>query len=438
MRLSDNRRYLVDDNGTPFFYLADTAWFLFYMLDRKETEEYLRNRREKGFTVIMACLLMESCGRGFENVRNRFGEAPLIHLDPTKPNERFFEYVDDVIEMGAELGLHFALLPTWGEYVGPVKWGKGPILFHTKNAEIYGEFLGRRYKEKEVVWVLGGDRNPEEESFLNVWRAMAKGLRRGDGGKNPITYHPAPCTIGQRDIFSSGEWIHEEPWLDFNMMQTSTRWDLNNYDYILKDYNRIPVKPVLEGETRYENSHEYFYINPPYGRRITPHQVRKAAYNAMLSGAMGHTYGCRDVFTFYQPEKGRLLRDTGIHWKEAMDLPGAFQMGCLRKLFTDYPWYKLVPDQEKKIVKHGCGTNATYTPAAISIDQDFALVYVPENQPIYVDGSALSEDWVSAAWFNPRSGAYGEFHRYPVSELIELRPPEDDKDPDYVLLLCRE
>ena len=36
LRVSDNQRYLVHADGTPFFYLGDTAWELFHRLDREE------------------------------------------------------------------------------------------------------------------------------------------------------------------------------------------------------------------------------------------------------------------------------------------------------------------------------------------------------------------------------------------------------------------
>lgn len=94
----------------------------------------------------------------------------------------------------------------------------------------------------------------------------------------------------------------DEEWIDFNMLQTGTRIDRANYRYVRRDYERTgrQAKPVLDGECRYEYSHEYFWTRPPSGRRIGAHQVRKALYNAMLSGAAGHTYGCRCVWNFYR------------------------------------------------------------------------------------------------------------------------------------------
>lgn len=42
-----------------FFYLGDTAWELLHRLDREQADRYLRNRAEKGFTVIQAVAVAE-------------------------------------------------------------------------------------------------------------------------------------------------------------------------------------------------------------------------------------------------------------------------------------------------------------------------------------------------------------------------------------------
>jgi hypothetical protein len=62
LKVSENNRFLVFDDGTPFFYLADTGWELFHRLSKTDAEKYLENRREKGFTVIQAVILAELDG----------------------------------------------------------------------------------------------------------------------------------------------------------------------------------------------------------------------------------------------------------------------------------------------------------------------------------------------------------------------------------------
>lgn len=112
--LKTTDRFLVTDDGTPFFWLGDTAWEIFHRLSREEARYYLRNRAAKGFTVVQAVLLGEING---VTVPNKEGELPLVDMDPARPNERFFDLVEHVVDEAAGMGLYMALLPTWGAHV---------------------------------------------------------------------------------------------------------------------------------------------------------------------------------------------------------------------------------------------------------------------------------------------------------------------------------
>src|SRR5215218_37764 len=157
LKVSDNKRFLVTADGRPFFWLGDTAWELFHRLNREEAERYLRNRAERRFTVIQAVALAELDGL---DDPNPYGERPLVDQDPAKPNERYFQHVDWIVAKANALGLYVGLLPTWGDKWNK-KWGVGPEIFTPENARAYGEFLGRRYRTRRVIWILGGDRSPE-------------------------------------------------------------------------------------------------------------------------------------------------------------------------------------------------------------------------------------------------------------------------------------
>ena len=43
---------------------------------------------------------------------------------------------------------------------------------------------------KPIIWILGGDRPIENDTHREIIRAMARGLRKGDGGAHLITFHP--------------------------------------------------------------------------------------------------------------------------------------------------------------------------------------------------------------------------------------------------------
>src|SRR5690606_39045177 len=78
LKVSENQRFLVTEDGKPFFYLADTAWELFHRLNREQAVQYLDVRASQGFTAIQAVALAEL--DGVEDP-NAYGDLPLIAKD---------------------------------------------------------------------------------------------------------------------------------------------------------------------------------------------------------------------------------------------------------------------------------------------------------------------------------------------------------------------
>ena len=192
LRVSDNHRFLVTDDGRPFFWLGDTAWELFHRLNREEAERYLEDRAKKGFTVVQAVALAELDGLADPNP---YGHRPLVDNDPTRPDVKegpandYWDHVDWIVEKANSLGIYVGFLPTWGDKWNK-KWGVGPEIFTPANAEVYGEWIGRRYRDRGIVWILGGDRPVETDAHREIIRAMARGLKKGDGGAHLMTLHP--------------------------------------------------------------------------------------------------------------------------------------------------------------------------------------------------------------------------------------------------------
>ncbi len=84
------------------------------------------------------------------------------------------------MRFAGERGLILGTLPTWGYYVSDVK------VLDAESARTYGRWLGARYKDRpNVVWIDGGDRIPTGRE--EVYRALAQGLREGDGAAHLIT-----------------------------------------------------------------------------------------------------------------------------------------------------------------------------------------------------------------------------------------------------------
>lgn len=107
IQVSANKRFLVTEDGAPFFWLGDTAWELFHRLTRVEAAHFFDVRQAQRFTVIQAVVLAEFDGLNTPNV---YGERPLVDNDPTRPNEAYFAYVDELIEMAAARDLYMGLV----------------------------------------------------------------------------------------------------------------------------------------------------------------------------------------------------------------------------------------------------------------------------------------------------------------------------------------
>src|SRR5690242_19803548 len=57
--VSENRHFLITEDGKPFFWLGDTAWELLARLNEDQTLQYLDNRRDNGFNAIQVAILTE-------------------------------------------------------------------------------------------------------------------------------------------------------------------------------------------------------------------------------------------------------------------------------------------------------------------------------------------------------------------------------------------
>ena len=428
LEVSSNHRYLQTTDGTPFFWLGDTAWELFHRLNQEEADLYLQDRAKKGFTVIQAVVLAELDGL---HTPNPYGHLPLIDDDPTQPNEAYFEHVDYIVDKPEALGMYIGMLPTWGDKFNK-KWGVGPEIFTPENAAVFGEFLGKRYKDKAVIWILGGDRNPDTEEHLAIIRRMAQGLERGDEGKNLMTFHPQ----GRQN---SAEWFHQDEWLDFNMIQSGhERPAKPNYQLTLENLALEPAKPTLDGEPCYEdhpvkgaiwkNRNEPGVVLPWFDEW----DVRRAAYEAMLSGAFGHTYGHHSIWQMWLP-KWEPLSIARTPWQEALHHPGSLHMKYFRSLFEARPFWKLRSDQSIVLGDNPEGTD--HIRAGVAEDGSFAVIYIPTGKALSVNLTGISGEYVKGWWFNPRQNSsqlIGE--TLPKTERT-FTPPTEGRNNDWVLIL---
>jgi hypothetical protein len=426
LRVAADHRHLACQDGRPFFYLGDTAWELFHRLTREDADFYLENRAKKGFTVIQAVALAE-----FDGIEqpNAYGHKPLIDRDPTRPavvdgpDNDYWDHVDYIVNKAASLGLYIGMLPTWGDKWSK-KWGQGPETFTPENARQYGRWLGTRYRDKPIIWILGGDRNPENDRHLAIIRALAAGLAEGDGHSHLMTYHP-------QGESRSSKWFQKDDWLDFNAFQSGhARRDIPNYEFTLADRALTPIKPTLDAEPRYEDHP----INwDPKNGWFDDADVRQAAYWSMLAGACGHTYGDHNIWQFLQPGRDPVSH-ARTRWKTALNHPGSYQVGYMRRLFESRPWTRLVPDES--LVTGDPGKGGEHIRAARAEDGSFAFIYTPAGRAFSIHPGKLSGSKLNAWWFDPRKAEAIRLSGVPRGRETTFTPPgELERGNDWILVL---
>jgi hypothetical protein len=209
--------------------------------------------------------------------------------------------------------------------------------------------------------------------------------------------------------------------------------DHDNGLFIEHDYALEPPKPTLDGEPRYERLPAGFYFDGANRYdRFDAYDVRQAAYWSLLAGACGHAYGHNSVWQMWAPNRKPVLW-ADIPWYDALNHPGAFQMGLVRKLFESLPYQQLVPDQS--LIADGPVSGGAKVRAAQTRNGTFILAYSPRGTPFTIDRSALRARRVHETWYDPRYGSAYHVHTSSPAGFQTYTPPTSGRGNDWLLVL---
>jgi hypothetical protein len=432
LKISTNHRYFADQKGNPFFWLGDTGWLLFSKLNREEAEQYLEDRKKKGFSVIQVMVLHTV------TAVNVYGDSALINKNVAHPlvtegnnfsdkkQYDFWDHVDYIVDLAAKKDLYVAMVPIWGSNV---KAG----LVSREEAGVYANWLAERYRNRwNIIWLNGGDTKGSDSA--NTWRTIGETLRKKDPN-NLISFHPFGRT-------SSSEYFHKEQWLDFNMFQSGHRsYDLDtsksehrfgpdNYKFVDIDYNLKPTKPTLDGEPSYELiPHGLHDTTKPYWQAD---DVRRYAYWSVFAGAAGHTYGHNSIMQFHKPTDKGSAYGSKRYWYNALNDEGAREMIYLKKLMLSKSYFDRVPDQSLVVGEQG----EKYAYIAATRGNNYAFIYDYTGKPFEVRMGNITGSNVKASWYGPKNGSKKSIGTYVNKGFRKFDPPGQQKDGnDWVLIL---
>ncbi len=331
------KAYLVDREGTPFFYSADTCWFLTFEASDEDLVAYFQDRAAKGITVVQ-CMILPWARTGDDTWQ---GEYPFEDQQFDKPNERYFQHVDIVVEAARAHNITLCMALVWSGCCGE---GWAPVLNSSYNKQDdfrplkeYARFIGRRYGGAGNVMVfLGGDSSENRVQFTKMATELKKVAPRMLIAHHSSSWYGHQDTYGIKSSTSRDEHGHGA-YLDISW--TYTYWPGQNnrehaHPYWLNhmEWNRnqrVPqevskVRPFLLGEAGYENER---------GSKVR--RIRRLMHWNFICGASGHAFGNGEIWGLKEG------------WKKQLDSPGSVALGHMLDIYGKRSWWRLVPEQPR-------------------------------------------------------------------------------------------
>ena len=332
LRVSKNKRYLIDGSSKPFFWLSDTWWMaLSSRLDFETFKELARRRKEQGFSVIqlVAGLFpdMDSFDKRGANSKGFPWYEGYASINPS-----YFDEADQKILYLLEEGFTLCILGSWGYYLK--KMGVEKMQQHWR-------YIIARWGAYPIVWCLAGEatmpyylsssREKEERELKEGWKRIAKYIRQIEPFGNLLTLHPMQSSLFEIDASL----------IDINLLQASH----NGYESVAKGVE-------LLGKTRGKMPTIMDEINYEGILRNTCDQVQRLGFWAsLLCGSCGFGYGANGIWQVNREGAPFGASPNGANWgntplERAINFEGAKQLGEAKRFLENFAWLELEPMRE--------------------------------------------------------------------------------------------
>ncbi len=382
LQLAANRRYFEHADGTPFFWLADTAWNGVLLSQAADWDHYLKQRVKQGFTAVQFVTTQwRGCPPGpvaYEGTEN-------ITLKP-----ELFQREDERITALNDKGLIAAPVNLWTL----TDSDPGQTLAEADAIRL-ARYQVARWGAHQVVWLLGGDGCYERSGLIDKFRQIGRATF-GDRHDRLVTLHPC-------GIYWPGESFRDEDWFDFIGYQSGhgssdehVRWLVDGPP--AHDWANDPELPVINLEPNYEG-HPSYHIQ----QNFTDYHVRRAAYWSLLvSPPAGVTYGSNEIWVWAEePMPAPNHPNIGVvqPWQNGLETPGLTGMKLLKDLFMSVRWTELEPRPDLIADQPGTADPNHFIAAAETPDESQAVLYLPVGGTV-----TITRTGDNARWFDPRTG----------------------------------
>lgn len=388
-------------NGDPYIAIGDAPWSLPVNCTNAQILTYLNDRASKGCTAILVEAIEKAYSSQTPRWRNTDGNDPFTVMTPPNwvLNSAYWNRVDFIVNEAAARGIAVFITPAYTGYGNGGDGWRAEYSSSTDAAlQAYGAALATRYRQGNVVWVLGGDDandlaragaygSSTTPDRTKQWQIVIglRSVRTSD----LITGHTAR---NQNDGTVNGE--------SFKAWAGYPGWNLNNtYGHDGTDdmvaladtaWARPGPIPFFMIEAGYEN------LDGSNRGGWVP------AVQNVLSGGLGGFIAGHDAlwhFGSYDPS-------TGAQAVISTYLAGSFlDSRNFGQLLKSYPWHRLRPVKDTRLVTTPLGTGSSAVVPALATDGSFAFVFSP-GAAFTVQLSALTHAQVRARWFDVEAGTF--------------------------------
>ena len=429
-------RHFVYDDGTPFFWLGDTNWQAPQTLSNEkcnypgcncgsQMDHIINDRAAKGFTVFQT--YFSATGSNSVQGNTSYWKTACNRVRVETFNDR----IDHLFAKAAESGMVIAM-------------GFG---CHSSTMQVMQEadyhrlirYCVARYGCYNLVWITGQEITNTEASrpnngkeVMSVYMDGAKLTEELDGYKHPNGAHMYPMYYND----TRSQRLENSTWHDWWTLQSGHGASIQGKAFYKSYYTSLKKKPYVEAEANYEE------IN--CGGFTGYDASRYSAWNAILNGCCGFTYGATGVWaasysnSVYTGWYGATTSYSYEPWYIGVTKPGSYEVGYMREFFELLPdWSQLIPRFDD--IAYADFAVIAKKLIASTEDGKTAVCYFRNSDvrtgTIYrLDGT---KDY-RGLWFDTRTGAFLEPVELEVSSNGVCELPQKPDKQDWALIVTCE
>lgn len=419
-------RHFERQDGSPFWFLGDTAWALYTdsaeeKHDRAAALRYIDVRAGQGINVLHSMLLSEA---GWGNQ----GGQPWDDLSQERINLGYWQEVDLRLAHANAKGVVCGLALAWGDKRKrePYAWRMFPDVEARKR---YARYIAARYSAYDVYFIVSGEWHGEvrtrpstDEAVRQEFIEIGDALAEADPHDRMIAIHPMTAQGSVREFNAA-------KWMSFGDYQQNYR-DLHGR--VLESLKLD--KPVVNSEYGYFLRDSSGDGVPDKDNSTSAAAMRHATWDIVMAGGyvvtgFGTTYfgGNRDPGPFDLDAKKNDV------WEA--------QLGHLRRVFLPLQWWKLQPHDALLSSESSRGTegkefNQTVPPAATywclaEPGRQYIVYCRGLKTPVKLALDSASGPF-SAMQFDPRSGERKDLGPVLSCDRFEFQPPDEQ---DWIVLV---